>query len=170
MYSYLLAAYLEMFPVAHRHVKCLQVHHSTRTVGHVLSSQVSCGCSRAHLDHHETYVHTWPIFSDHDTSTHPAKPFLWVIELHNGQDNRLTTVMIDNAIKPALDAVENDWHKQWARAQQVKGKVGAEGALVIVGKRGQDKFFSNGELIYTPRLQSCAQFAVRRIRFPKHRG
>jgi len=77
------------------------------------------------------------------TVTKP-KSSLWVIELHNGQDNRLTTLMIDGAIKPALDAVENDWHEQWARAQQVKGKVGAEGALVIVGKRGQDKFFSNG--------------------------
>ncbi|KIM84302.1 hypothetical protein PILCRDRAFT_818642 [Piloderma croceum F 1598] len=77
------------------------------------------------------------------TVTNP-KPSLWIVELHNGEDSRLTTVMIDHAIKPALDAVERHWREQWRSAQNVKGKEGAKGALVIVGKRSQDKFFSNG--------------------------
>jgi hypothetical protein len=67
--------------------------------------------------------------------------------LHNGEDNRLTAVMIDHAIKPALDAVERHWRGQWRSAQNVKGKEGAKGALIIVGKQSQDKFFSNGALI-----------------------
>jgi len=67
--------------------------------------------------------------------------------LHNGEDNRLTTVMIDHAIKPALDAVEKHWRGQWRSAQNVPGKEGAKGALIIVGKQSQDKFFSNGALI-----------------------
>lgn len=76
-----------------------------------------------------------------------AKQSLWVIELHNGEDNRLTAVMIDQALKPALDAVEKHWRDQWRPAQKVKGKEGAKGALIIVGKQNQDKFFSNGMLI-----------------------
>jgi hypothetical protein len=81
-------------------------------------------------------------------TTRIAKRSLWLIELHNGEDNRLTTVMIDGAIKPALDAVEQHWREQWRPAQKVKGKEDAKGALIIVGKQSQDKFFSNGELIF----------------------
>jgi hypothetical protein len=81
------------------------------------------------------------------TQTCLAKPYLWVIELHNGVDNRLTDVMIDRAIKPALNAVEKHWREQWRPAQQTKDKEGAKGALIIVGKQTQDKFFSNGMLI-----------------------
>ncbi|KAG6844957.1 putative secondary metabolism biosynthetic enzyme [Tephrocybe sp. NHM501043] len=73
-----------------------------------------------------------------------AKPSLWIIELHNGVDNRLTDVLIDRGLKPALDAVERDWREQWRTAQASKDKSGGKGALIIVGKKDQDKFFSNG--------------------------
>jgi len=64
--------------------------------------------------------------------------------MHNGVDNRLTYTMINGALQPALDLVEKAWREQWRDAQDVKGKAGAKGALIIVGKRSQDKFFSNG--------------------------
>jgi Delta3-Delta2-enoyl-CoA isomerase len=78
-----------------------------------------------------------------------ASATLWIIELHNGIDNRLTEVLVEKAIKPALDVVEKEWRETW-RASKAKGKAAAEdegkGALIIVGKRDQDKFFSNGGL------------------------
>ncbi|THG95234.1 hypothetical protein EW026_g6383 [Hermanssonia centrifuga] len=78
------------------------------------------------------------------TVTHPT-PSLWIIELHNGTDNRLTTAFITSAIIPALDAVERDWRNSWrAAAQTSKDEQGGKGALIIVGNRGQHKFFSNG--------------------------
>ncbi|KAG5636065.1 putative secondary metabolism biosynthetic enzyme [Sphagnurus paluster] len=77
------------------------------------------------------------------TLTHP-KPSLWVIELHNGQDNRLTADLVDHGLKPALDAVERHWREQWRAAQSAKDKSGGKGALIIVGRKNQDKFFSNG--------------------------
>jgi len=77
------------------------------------------------------------------TLTHP-KPSLWIIELHNGQDSRLTVDLVDGGLKPALDAVERDWREQWRAAQKAKDKEGGKGALIIVGRRDQDKFFSNG--------------------------
>ncbi|PFH53097.1 hypothetical protein AMATHDRAFT_45727 [Amanita thiersii Skay4041] len=77
------------------------------------------------------------------TLTHP-KPTLWVIELHNGQDSRLTVDLVDRALKPALDAVEKHWRGNWRKAQAEKDKEGGKGALIIVGKKDQDKFFSNG--------------------------
>ncbi|KII89779.1 hypothetical protein PLICRDRAFT_138074 [Plicaturopsis crispa FD-325 SS-3] len=77
------------------------------------------------------------------TVTNP-KPYLWVIELHNGQDNRLTETLVDHGLKPALDAVEKHWREQWRPAQATKTKEGGAGALIIVGRRDQDKFFSNG--------------------------
>lgn len=55
--------------------------------------------------------------------------------------------MIDRALKPALDVVEEHWRDQWRPAQSVKGKEGGKGALIFVGKRGQDKFFSNGTFL-----------------------
>ena len=67
-----------------------------------------------------------------------------MIELHNGEDSRLTRVLINDGLRPALDAVEKDW-REHRRATQAKGSEGGAGALVIVGKRGQNKFFSNGE-------------------------
>ena len=73
-----------------------------------------------------------------------AKSHLWVIELHNGQDARLTVELVDQGLRPALDAVEKHWRQQWRAAQKTKDKKGGEGALIIVGRRDQDKFFSNG--------------------------
>ncbi|TEB34690.1 ClpP/crotonase [Coprinellus micaceus] len=75
--------------------------------------------------------------------THP-KPHLWIIELKNGQDNRLTTEFITTGIMPALDEVERRWRVQWGQAQQQKKKELGNGALIITGRRDQDKFFSNG--------------------------
>ncbi|KAF8896225.1 ClpP/crotonase-like domain-containing protein [Infundibulicybe gibba] len=78
------------------------------------------------------------------TLTHP-KPSLWIIELHNGQDSRLTVDLIDHGLKPALDEVERDWRMGWrdSRKDTTESWRG-KGALIIVGKRDQDKFFSNG--------------------------
>jgi len=77
------------------------------------------------------------------TVTNP-KPSLWIIELHNGQDNRLTHTLINHGLKPALDAVEKSWREEWRAAKAAKDQNGGKGALIIVGKRDQDKFFSNG--------------------------
>ncbi|KAH7884653.1 ClpP/crotonase-like domain-containing protein [Phlebopus sp. FC_14] len=82
------------------------------------------------------------------TITHAHDGF-WVIELHNGEDSRLTKRLIDLALRPALDIVEDHWKRSRRPLDaNVRGKEektrGAEGALIIVGKRSQDKFFSNG--------------------------
>ncbi|KAG6332491.1 hypothetical protein ID866_6593 [Astraeus odoratus] len=74
---------------------------------------------------------------------------VWVIELHNGEDSRLTKRMVDDALRPALDVVEKHWTRNRSsvsagqKKDTSKGVDGA-GALIIVGKRDQDKFFSNG--------------------------
>jgi len=84
------------------------------------------------------------------TVTHP-KSSIWVIELHNGQDNRLIPALVDHGLKPALDAVELHWRNQWREAQNSKDKSGGNGAVIIVGRKNQDKFFSNGlDLSYVP--------------------
>ncbi|TCD63572.1 hypothetical protein EIP91_005211 [Steccherinum ochraceum] len=80
------------------------------------------------------------------TITHP-KPALWVLEMHNGDDNRLTHHFIQKGLLPALDAVERDWRRNVKPGPPTKdhrGKEGGRGALIIVGKRSQQKFFSNG--------------------------
>ncbi|EKM57765.1 uncharacterized protein PHACADRAFT_139039 [Phanerochaete carnosa HHB-10118-sp] len=77
------------------------------------------------------------------TVTHPTNA-LWVLELHNGDDSRLTHDLIGKAFLPALDEVERSWRQQWREAQQTEGKEGGRGALVLVGNRKQNKFFSNG--------------------------
>ncbi|KAF9484344.1 ClpP/crotonase [Pholiota conissans] len=77
------------------------------------------------------------------TLTHP-KPSLWIIELHNGHDNRLTHDLINKAMMPALDIVEREWRAQRRTAMEAKSVEGGKGALIIVGRRDQDKFFSNG--------------------------
>jgi hypothetical protein len=59
---------------------------------------------------------------------------------------------VDHGINPALDAVERHWREQWRAVQKSKDKSSGNGAVIIVGRRDQDKFFSNGgDLI----LQSC---------------
>ncbi|KAI9000527.1 ClpP/crotonase [Trametes punicea] len=77
------------------------------------------------------------------TVTHPT-PWLWVIELHNGVDSRLTDTLILRGILPALDTVERHWRENWRAGQAKKDDHLCKGALIIVGNRKQDKFFSNG--------------------------
>jgi hypothetical protein len=60
----------------------------------------------------------------------------------------LTTEFITTGIMPALDEVERRWRVQWGQAQQQKKKELGNGALIITGRRDQDKFFSNGARIY----------------------
>jgi hypothetical protein len=75
-----------------------------------------------------------------------AEPVIWILELHNGPDSRLTASLISDAFMPALDAVERDWRaarRDKDIATEKDTSVGA-GALVIVGNTKQDKFFSNG--------------------------
>ena len=78
-----------------------------------------------------------------------ATPKLWVIELHNGVDNVLALAFINDAIRPALDVVEEEWRNSLSAAR-AKGKSAGpdegKGALIIVGKRDQNKFFSNGKV------------------------
>ncbi|KAN0092839.1 ClpP/crotonase-like domain containing protein [Tylopilus felleus] len=84
------------------------------------------------------------------TVTYPQDG-LWIIELHNGEDSRLTARLIDDALRPALDVVEKHWTSNTLTAlasqhpDPTESNAG-EGALIIVGKRDQDKFFSNGFL------------------------
>jgi hypothetical protein len=73
-----------------------------------------------------------------------AKASLWVIELHNGEDSRLSFTLLTQALKPALDAVEKDWRTNLIPTLKSKDKSAAKGALIIVGKKSQEKFFSNG--------------------------
>ncbi|KAF9532574.1 ClpP/crotonase-like domain-containing protein [Crepidotus variabilis] len=72
------------------------------------------------------------------------KPGLWIIELQNGVDNRLTDVLVTKGMMPALDIVEKEWRQRKQAAVKNKDRAGAGGALIIVGKMDQDKFFSNG--------------------------
>lgn len=94
-----------------------------------------------------------------------AKPSLWIIELHNGEDNRLTLELVDNGLKPALDTVEREWRKQWRAAQNAKNSEAGKGALIIVGRKDQDKFFSNGVYIPAPFLMALL-FIRKGLDFP----
>ena len=76
-----------------------------------------------------------------------AKPSLWIIELHNGQDNRLTQELINKGLMPAFDMVEREWRGQLRAARESNDKEGGKGSLIIVGRRDQDKFFSNGDFL-----------------------
>ncbi|KZV84657.1 ClpP/crotonase [Exidia glandulosa HHB12029] len=77
------------------------------------------------------------------TITHPT-PISWVIELHYGTDNRLAERVLREGLTPALDIVERDWRESTAKARKAGDKQAGHGSLVIVGKRDQEKFFSNG--------------------------
>ncbi|PAV20337.1 crotonase [Pyrrhoderma noxium] len=85
------------------------------------------------------------------TLTKEPQSCIWIIEMHNGEDNRLTHEFINLALKPAFDAVEREWREVWRNAQaaaQSKTKleqaVDGRGAVILTGKLSQDKFFSNG--------------------------
>ncbi len=71
------------------------------------------------------------------TLHHPTNE-LWELEMHNGFDNRLTSVFIDGVLMEALITVERDWRRGTT-------EDGAPGALIISGKQDQAKFFSNGQ-------------------------
>ncbi|KAF9064176.1 ClpP/crotonase-like domain-containing protein [Rhodocollybia butyracea] len=79
------------------------------------------------------------------TLSHPKKS-LWVIELHNGQDSLLTHELINQGLKPALNAVEKTWRESWRlhNKDQQANKDEGKGTLIVVGRKDQDKFFSNG--------------------------
>lgn len=71
---------------------------------------------------------------------------VWVLEMHNGADNRLTESMC-MALAAALDHVEGQWRDAWRKVFFDKNdteKVNGHGALIIVADRKQQKFFSNG--------------------------
>jgi len=95
------------------------------------------------------------------TLTRPTSK-LWVIELHNGGQNVLTLAFMNDAIRPALDAVEEEWRES-LRVAKTKGKSAlpdeGKGALVIIGKRDQTKFFSNG-IDFAGALQDPAAFFI----------
>lgn len=71
-----------------------------------------------------------------------------------GEDNRLTDHFVRNAILPALDHVELAWRNSVRDAKARKDTEGGKGALVITGKRSQEKFFSNGEYTSNPWMVS----------------
>ncbi|KAH9004955.1 ClpP/crotonase-like domain-containing protein [Lactarius hatsudake] len=77
------------------------------------------------------------------TLTRPS-PTVWQIELHNGVDNRLVKTLINDALKPALQTIEREWRKERADGKARKDKNAGAGAVVIVGRLDQEKFFSNG--------------------------
>ena len=81
-----------------------------------------------------------PLFSPAPLATlrHP-NPVIWELELHNGVDSRLNREFIEDAVMKALDLVEKDWRSSTT-------EDGAPGALIIVGKKTQQKFFSNGTI------------------------
>ncbi|KAG8803802.1 hypothetical protein FRC18_007217 [Serendipita sp. 400] len=104
-----------------------------------------------------------------------AHEHVWVIELHNGEDNRLTEEMCVSALGPALVMVEAQWRDSWRipfNDKNDKEKTGGHGALIIVSNRQQNKFFSNGFDIAT--LMTKPQFihnsfdpiAAHLLRFP----
>lgn len=72
---------------------------------------------------------------------HRPTPNIWVLELKNGVDNRLTGVVCTKVITPALDIVEKEWRVARNKALKADDKAGAGGAFIIVGNLDQNKFF-----------------------------
>jgi hypothetical protein len=88
----------------------------------------------------------FPSNSESLVTVSKAHEYVWVVELHNGADNRLTGPMCD-ALSQALDLVETQWRDRWRPTFYDKNdteKVNASGALILVANRKQEKFFSNG--------------------------
>jgi len=77
-------------------------------------------------------------------TVHRPSSTAWIIELHNGVDNRLTDQLITQALLPALDLVEKEWRIRRRSEMQDKQKDAGKGALILSGAHNQDKFFSNG--------------------------
>ncbi|KAG8804911.1 hypothetical protein FRC17_005832 [Serendipita sp. 399] len=104
-----------------------------------------------------------------------AHEHVWVIELHSGEDNRLTEEMCVTALGPALVMVEAQWRDSWRISFNDKNdteKRGGYGALIIVSNRTQNKFFSNGfdfqTLLTKPQFlhNSFDPIAAHLLRFP----
>lgn len=77
----------------------------------------------------------FPINSEHVLgSILRPEPTIWIVEIKNGKDNRLTGVVCREFLTPALDMVEKEW-----RLAKRDGK--GEGALIITGNLAQEKFF-----------------------------
>jgi len=70
------------------------------------------------------------------TLRHPT-PIIWELEMHHGVDNRLNHEVMEKVFLKGLDLVEKDWRSSTT-------EDGAPGALIIIGKKTQQKFFSNG--------------------------
>ena len=79
--------------------------------------------------------------------------------MHNGADNRLTDVFLTQALKPALDTVERHWRENWRAGIAKKDEKLTHGAVILVGNRKQDKFFSNGaaHVVTVAPLWMCGQ-------------
>ncbi|KAG8885654.1 hypothetical protein FRB97_000097 [Tulasnella sp. 331] len=86
---------------------------------------------------------------------HRPQPSLWLLELRNGVDNRLTGEMLQMVITPALNLVEKEWRSQWressSKTQSSAGKASRAGSLIISGPLDQDNNgFDYEEVITTP--------------------
>ncbi len=66
---------------------------------------------------------------------------IWLLELRNGRDNRLTGEMCREVISPALDVVEKEWRETRNKAIAEGTKGAGAGSLVITGPQDQMKFF-----------------------------
>ncbi|KAG8886833.1 hypothetical protein FRB98_000915, partial [Tulasnella sp. 332] len=99
---------------------------------------------------------------------------IWLLELQNGAENRLSVELMQKAINPALDIVEKE-HFKLRNTPPESTPEGAEykgGALIITGLRSQSKFFCNGfileELVNVPGLlpDIFNPLAIRLLTFP----
>lgn len=102
------------------------------------------------------------------------KKNVWLLELQNGAENRLTVELMTRAINPALDIVEQE-HFRLRNAPRESTPEGSEykgGALIISGLRSQNKFFCNGfnfdELVNVSGLlpEIFTPLAIRLLTFP----
>jgi hypothetical protein len=57
----------------------------------------------------------------------------------------LTATVINEGLLPALDIVEKEWRASQKRWDGDPKNQEGSGALIIVGRKDQDKFFSNGD-------------------------
>ncbi|KAG8857638.1 hypothetical protein FRB96_005656 [Tulasnella sp. 330] len=96
---------------------------------------------------------------------------IWLLELQNGAENRLSVELMQKAINPALDIVEKE-HFKLRNTPPESTPEGAEykgGALIITGLRSQSKFFCNGfileELVNVPGLLPGEMIAHSFIKF-----
>ncbi|KAG8998148.1 hypothetical protein FRB93_013830 [Tulasnella sp. JGI-2019a] len=102
------------------------------------------------------------------------KQNVWLLELQNGAENRLTIELMQKAIHPALDIVEQEHFKlrNTPPESTAEGAGYQGGALIITGLRSQSKFFCNGfnleELVNVPGMlpEIFVPLAIRLLSFP----